>query len=409
MPERRSTDVAVLGGGAAGLFCAAIAARRGRRVLVLERNERPGKKVLVSGGGRANFTNRRVGAENYVSANPHFARSALARFGPEDFLALVEAHRIPWHERRHGQLFCDESAKRITGLLLDECARGGAEILLDCEVRAVEPVAGSAAAAVPPGARFRVSTSRGEVFAASVAVATGGLSWPRLGVTDLGYRVARRFGLPLVPVRPGLVPLLWNRPDRARFGPLAGIAVPGRVATGRVAFEEAVLFTHSGLSGPAILQVSNHWRLGEPVTIDFAPGRDVEAELRALKAAGERGQVRSALLSMGPEGLPRRLVDALLPASVPDRPLAQLPERDLAAAAASLSAFRFVPAADAGWDKAEVTLGGVDTRALDSRTCAARDVPGLYFVGEVVDVTGWLGGFNFQWAWASAHAAGEAC
>ena len=397
MPDR--PDVIVLGGGAAGLMCAATAGARGRRVLVLERNPRVGLKILVSGGGRANFTNRDVSALNYVSDNPDFARSALARFTPEDFLARIHAHGIAYHERRHGQLFCDESAKLLLRLLLSECEAAGVAVRAGAEVSTVE-------ALHPPrdGARFALRAGSETLACESLVVATGGLSWPRLGVTDFGHRLARQFGLRIVPLRPGLVPLLWSRPDAQRFAPLAGIAVPARVRCGGADFEEALLFTHGGLSGPVILQASNYWRLGGALEIDLLPGLDLRAELVARRAAGARPSLRAALA----ERLPRRLVDALLP-DAPERPLAQLSDRDLDAAVATVQRWRVVPATDAGWDKAEVTLGGVDTRDLSSRTLEARGVPGLHFIGEVVDVTGWLGGFNFQWAWASGHAAGEAC
>ena len=400
MPDAQRLDVLVLGGGAAGLMAAATAAARGRRTLVLERNTRLGLKILVSGGGRANFSNRSVSAANYVSDNPDFARSALARFTPEDFLALIHAHGVPYHERKHGQLFCDDSARSLLRLLLAECEAAGAVVRAGVELSGVERLD-------PPrdGARFRVHSGADTWDAAALIVATGGLSWPRLGVSDLGHRLAKQFGLRVVPPRPGLVPLLWNRPDARRFGELAGIAVPARVRCGPAQFEEALLFTHGGLSGPAILQASNYWRLGAELEVDLLPGADLAADLAARRAAGEKQALRTVLA----ERLPRRLLDALLDGADTDRPLAQCADAQLAAAAAALQRWRIRPAADAGWDKAEVTLGGVDTRDLSSRTLEARTAPGLYFVGEVVDVTGWLGGFNFQWAWASGRAAGEAC
>ncbi len=401
----QDVDVVVLGGGAAGLFCARAAGQRGRRVLVLEANERVGKKILVSGGGRANFTNRSVGAEHYVSHNVHFARSALARFTPEQFIELVEAHGIPYHERRHGQLFCDESAKRITAMLLAECAAAGVEIATSCPVAADDIEALSAGTHGPW--RFGLHTPRGNVRATSLVVATGGLSWPRLGITDIGYRIAQRFDLGLVPTRPGLVPLSWDAAGRERFGALSGIAVPARVTCGRAQFEEAVLFTHTGLSGPAVLQVSNHWQPGDTISIDWLPDEELHAAWPAAKFGGERRTPRRLLA----EHLPRRFVEALLATDGDgldgDRPLAQCAGRALTRLADRVHAFPFQPAAAAGWDKAEVTLGGVDTRELSSRTLEARRVPGLHFIGEVVDVTGWLGGFNFQWAWASGHAAGQ--
>jgi predicted Rossmann fold flavoprotein len=397
-----SWDVVVLGGGAAGLFCAAVAGARGRRVLVLERNERIGKKVLISGGGRANFTNRRVTADNFVSQNPDFARSALARYTPDDFLALVECHRIPWVERKHGQLFCRDSAKAITEMLLEECHRARVEIRTGCRVADVARLAAEAADAAP---RFGVRLEGGEALACrSLVVATGGLSYERLGASDLGYRIARQHGLAIVPPRPGLVPLLWTRAERPRWDELAGVATPARVECGGARFEEALLFTHGGLSGPAILQISNYWRLGESVRIDLVPGADLRDELLQRKARGDTVNAAAVLA----ERLPRRLAERLVPAPLAVRPLAQCAAADLAALAEAVQRFRFQPAEDAGYDKAEVTLGGVDTAELSSRTLEARRAPGLYFIGEVVDVTGWLGGYNFQWAWASAHAAGEA-
>jgi len=400
-------DVVVLGGGAAGLFCAGIAAGRGRRVLVLERNARVGLKVLISGGGRANFTNRRVTAENFVSHNPDFARSALARYTPDDFLALVERHRIPWVERKHGQLFCRDSAKDLTEMLLAECrqAQAPVEIHTGCSVAAVERAGGAGGAGgAADGPRFRVAVAGDAVDCRSLVVATGGLSYARLGASDLGYRLARQLGLAIVPPRPGLVPLLWTRAERPRWDELAGVATPARVECGSARFDEALLFTHGGLSGPAILQISNYWRLGESVRLDLAPGADLRAEFLARKAAGDRASAVTALA----ERLPRRLAERLVPEPLAARPLAQCAERDLLALAEGVQRFRFQPAEDAGYDKAEVTLGGVDTDELSSRTMESRRVPGLFFIGEVVDVTGWLGGYNFQWAWASAHAAGEA-
>jgi predicted Rossmann fold flavoprotein len=396
-------DVVVLGGGAAGLWCAAAAGRRGRRVMVLEHNERVGKKILISGGGRANFTNRRVGAEHFVSANPHFARSALARCPPESVIALVEQHRIPYHERKHGQLFCDDSAKRITAMLLAECEAVGVEIRTGCRVDSVRALEADA----PGGSgrvRYAVDTATDEVVCRSLVVATGGLSYAQLGASDLGYRIARQFGLAIVAPRPGLVPLQWSRAERPRWAELAGVAVPARVTCGSASFEEATLFTHAGLSGPAILQISNHWRLGQPVRIDWLPHEDLRDDLRARKAAGDRTRLLNALS----ERLPKRLAERLVHAPTAARPLSQCADADLDATAAAVHGFSFRPAEDAGWTKAEVTLGGVDTAGLSSRTLEARTAPGLHFIGEVVDVTGWLGGFNFQWAWASAQAAGEA-
>jgi len=306
---------------------------------------------------------------------------------------------VPYHERKHGQLFCDDSAKSLLRLLLAECEAAGVDVRAGVQVTGVERLQPAS------GAGFVVRAGAQSWSVESLVVATGGLSWPRLGVSDFGHRLARQFGLRVVPPRPGLVPLLWSRPDARRFAELAGIAVPARVRCGPADFEEALLFTHGGLSGPAILQASNYWRLGGELLVDLLPGVDLQSELAARRAGGERLALRTALA----ERLPRRLVDALLDGAAMDRPLAQCADKDLSHAADALQRWRVRPAADAGWDKAEVTLGGVDTRDLSSRSLQAREVPGLYFVGEVVDVTGWLGGFNFQWAWASGRAAGEAC
>jgi predicted Rossmann fold flavoprotein len=405
-------DAIVLGGGAAGLYCAAVAGARARKILIVEHNPRVGMKVLISGGGRANFTNRVVTADNFVSRNAHFARSALARCTPESIVALLERHGVPWVERKHGQLFCRDSAKALTELLLAECRSARVEIRTGCRVTDVEQVKGAASGASAPsgatgspdGARFSM-TAGGEALACrSLVVATGGLSYPRLGASDFGYRLARQFGLAIVPPRPGLVPLEWTRADRPRWEDLAGLAAPARVTCGGASFEEALLFTHGGLSGPAILQISNYWRLGETVRIDLLPGVDLRAELPQRKTRGDSTTPLAALA----ERLPRRLAERLVPAPLAVRPLAQCAERDLLALAEAVQRFRFQPAEDAGYGKAEVTLGGVDTDELSSRTLESRKVPGLYWIGEVVDVTGWLGGYNFQWAWASAKAAGEA-
>ena len=381
-------DAIVLGGGAAGLFCAMIAAQRGRRILVIDHADKLGKKIIISGGGRCNFTNRSVSAANYLSANPHFARSALARFTPQDFLALVEARGIAYEERRHGQLFCQGSAKEILALLVDGCREAGVTFALGCAVQEVTRAADG----------FSVSTSRGVFTAPKLVLATGGLSVPTTGATDLGYRVAQRFGLALVPLRPGLTPLLING-----TADLSGIAVDAVAEVGVARFQENVLFTHTGLSGPAILQVSSYWQQGQAVDIDLLPGRDCAAELAAASA------VRATALNHLSLSLPRRLVEyriGHLPAA--QRPVVQLTRDERIALAEALQRWQVVPQASDGYRKAEVTVGGIDTDGLSSKTMEARAVPGLYAIGEVVDVTGWLGGYNFQWAWASGHAAGEA-
>jgi hypothetical protein len=415
-----SHDVIVLGAGAAGLFCAARAGRRGRRVVVLERNREPGRKILISGGGRCNFTNLHCGPGHFLSGNPHFARSALARYTPADFVALVERAGIPYHEKTLGQLFCDGSARQIVDLLLDECCAGGVEIVPNCDVQAVSARQGagidSGDADVRRGVEssshrgsdrarsgFSVISSRGRFEAPALVVATGGLSIPKIGATDLGYRLARQFRVPIVPTRPALVPLLFGESDLRRWRDLAGVAADCEASAGGMRFRERLLFTHRGLSGPAILQVSSCWRPGEAVAIDLLPGVDISMELVQARAAGSAGAPKAVVA----RHLPNRLADRWFQ---PDGEgvLAATGNERIAAIAAALHHWTVTPAGTGGYAKAEVTAGGVDTRALSSKTMEARDVSGLYFIGEVVDVTGHLGGFNFQWAWASGAAAGDA-
>ena len=388
-----SFDLIVLGGGAAGLFCAARAGRRGRRVVVLERNREVGRKILISGGGRCNFTNIHCRPEHFLSANPHFARSALARYTPADFIALVERHGVAWHEKTLGQLFCDGSARQIVDLLLAECRDGGVRIEVDCDVTAVPP-------ARPP---FVVETSRGRFEAPSLVVATGGLSIPKIGATDLGYRIAAQCDVPVVPPRPALVPLLFDEAGRRRWSELAGIAADCVASASGASFREQLLFTHRGLSGPAILQASSYWHDGGTVEIDLLPEVDILAELTSRRAAGETAAPKTIVA----RHLPNRLADRWFVDDV-GGVLATTSNERLAAIADRLHRWSVVPSGTEGYTKAEVTAGGVDTRALSSKTLEAREVPGLYFIGEVVDVTGHLGGFNFQWAWASAAAAADA-
>jgi predicted Rossmann fold flavoprotein len=379
-------DVIVLGAGAAGLFCAATSGGRGRRVLVLEHNDRVGKKITISGGGRCNFTNLHASPDNYLSSNRDFCRSALARYTPADFLALVESRGIAWHEKKLGQLFCNTRSREIIDLLLAECAR--ARVVVRCGVR-VEEVSG-------PGP-FRVRTTAGEFTAATLVVATGGLSFAKLGASDLGYRLARQFGLRLTDLRPGLVPLTFGQHDRAAFGPLSGVSLPVRVRHGGAVFDEALLFTHRGFSGPAILQISNYWREGERLAFDLLP------DGAEFLVAG-RGPALAQLSAVWP----KRFAEAWCSRHTPDKPVAQWTAREREEVKSLLHRWPVDFTGTEGYPKAEVTLGGVDTRDLSSKTMEARDVPGLFFIGEVVDVTGWLGGYNFQWAWASASAAGQA-
>ncbi len=388
-----SFDAIVLGAGAAGLFCAAMAGRRGRRVLVLEHGAVAGAKILISGGGRCNFTNLHVAAENFISGNPHFAKSALSGFTPADFIALVEAAGIAYHEKRLGQLFCDGSARQIVALLLEMCAAHGVEIRL-----------GAAIAEVTKPARFVVHSTGGVDEAAALVVATGGLSIPKLGATGFGHELARQFGLRVVPPRPGLVPLVFGAEARGWMEGLAGVSFETVARAGKASFREAALFTHRGLSGPAVLQVSSYIEPGAALTLDLLPDVALADWLIARKAA--RG--RAALKTILAELLPARLVAHLAPADLAERALGDIAHKRLVELAARLSRLVLHPAGDEGFAKAEVTVGGVDTRDLRSNDLHARDVPGLFMIGEVVDVTGWLGGYNFQWAWASGYAAAQA-
>ena len=388
----RAYDAIVLGAGAAGMFCAALAGQRGRRVLLVDHNAEPGRKILISGGGRCNFTNLGTAPDRFLSANPHFAKSALSRFGPQDFLALVERHRIAWHEKTLGQLFCDGSARQIVRLLLDECAAGGVDLVFGQAVTAVDHADG----------QFRVTVAGAKASAHSLVLATGGLSIPKLGATSFAYDLARRFGLKIVEPRPALVPLTLSG-EEALFSSLSGVSAEVVARAGKSSFREAALFTHRGLSGPAILQVSSYWRRGDPVTIDFLP--DLAAGwLRSAKRAEPRASLRRILA----RHLPDRLAETLAGQLGLAGELANLPDRALDAAEARLAGWRFMPNGSEGFAKAEVTIGGIATAGLSSQTMAAKRLPGLYAIGEAVDVTGWLGGYNFQWAWASAFAAAQA-
>jgi predicted Rossmann fold flavoprotein len=392
-------DAVVVGAGAAGLFCAGVAGQAGARVLLLDHAAKVAEKIRISGGGRCNFTNREAGPANFLSENPHFCRSALARYTPADFIALVQRHRIPFHEKHKGQLFCDDSSEEIIAMLLRECEAGGVQRRQPCAVKAVRRA----------GEHFELDTEAGPVRAARLVIATGGLSIPKIGATDFGYRIARQFGHRVVEPRPALVPLTFGADTWAPFAALAGVALPVAIETGagkaRGHFLEDLLFTHRGLSGPAVLQISSYWRTGQALRIDLCPGEDLAAALKQDKAISRRhlGNVLAA-------HLPQRLAEAWLAAAgLPgDRPLPEVRDRDLEQLADRLQHWALQPDGTEGWRKAEVTAGGVDTRELSSQTMESRLQPGLHFIGEVVDVTGWLGGYNFQWAWASAHACGRA-
>lgn len=382
-------DVIILGGGAAGLFCASVAAKRGRKVLVLERAEKVGKKILISGGGRCNFTNLHTRPDNYLSQNPNFAKSALARYTPQDFLALVKAYGIAFHEKKLGQLFCDGSAQQIVDLLLRECT--DVTIKTHCEVKGVTK-----------GDSLVVETNLGSFSAVSLVIATGGVSIPKMGATDFGYRVAQQFGLQLVAPKPALVPLTLYPPDLETLRELSGVSLEALVSLGKRSFRENILFTHRGLSGPAILQISSYWQPGQSINLNLLPDENAEALLRHEQASP------SSVATWLSQFLPQRFAKAWATLQAEAKPLRQHNAKELRRLAEKLHHWPLLPSGTEGFAKAEVTCGGVDTNELSSQTMEARRVPSLYFIGEVVDVTGHLGGYNFQWAWASANAAGQA-
>lgn len=387
------SDVIVIGAGAAGMMCAIRAGQRGRSVLVLDHAKTPGEKIRISGGGRCNFTNIHAGPKNFLSANPHFCKSALARFTPADFVAMVDRHKIAWHEKTLGQLFCDDSAKDIIHMLLDEMRSAGAEWQLRTEIIGIEKTDGG----------FRVSTSEGTYDCASLVIATGGKSIPKMGATGFAYRIAEQFGLAMTETRPGLVPLTLDPVLLEAIAPLSGIAAPAEIRHGKTAFREALLFTHRGLSGPAILQISSYWREGEGITVDIEPDVDLLQHLKRAKQTNGRQSAQTALAEI----LPKRLAQYLTEREGISGNMADLSDKALSRLADAAQNWTVKPSGSEGYRTAEVTLGGIDTSALDSKTMEAKAVPGLYFIGECVDVTGWLGGYNFQWAWASGFAAGE--
>ncbi|WP_426989802.1 NAD(P)/FAD-dependent oxidoreductase [Cupriavidus sp. 30B13] len=391
-------DVAVLGAGAAGMMCAAVAGQGGASVVLVDHATKLAEKIRISGGGRCNFTNLQAGPANYLSANPHFCRSALARYTPQDFLGLMRRHEIDWHEKHRGQLFCNDSAEQVIEMLRAECGAGNVAWRTGCSVEEVRR----------EGDDFLLATTQGTIRAGALVVATGGLSIPKIGATDLGYRIARQFGLGMVDTRPALVPLTFDGQGWAPFAPLAGVSMEVDIATGSGkaagAFREDLLWTHRGLSGPAVLQISSFWRPGTPIAIDLFDGADAGDWLLEHK-----GSSRKHLANLLAERLPARLADAWCAAAGLNgaQPLHDMPDKALRRLGAALNRWELVPSGTEGYRKAEVTLGGVDTRSLSSTSMMARAVPNLYFIGEVVDVTGWLGGYNFQWAWASGVAAGQ--
>ncbi len=387
-------DVLVVGAGAAGLMCAITAAQRGRIVQVIDHANKPGKKILMSGGGRCNFTNTGTTHANFISSNPHFCKSALARYTPGDFIDMVERHGIAYHEKELGQLFCDISSKQIVRMLLDECSAAGVQLRTDCEVTAIERGADG----------FRVQTAQGEFHSASLVVATGGLSIPSMGASGFGYELAKRFGHELLPTRAGLVPLTLSGKHQERFAELSGVALPVEARCNGRSFRNSMLITHRGVSGPAILQISSYWQPGDDLRLDLLPEHDALDWLRRMKRERGASELRTVLA----EVMPRRLALRLCEQWLKDKPMRQFDEPELKTAASLLSDFPLVASGTEGYRTAEVTLGGVDTRKVSSSTMESQLVPGLHFIGEVLDVTGWLGGYNFQWAWASGHAAGLA-
>jgi predicted Rossmann fold flavoprotein len=388
-------DALIIGGGAAGLMCAIVAGKRGRRVLVLEGSNKIGKKILMSGGGRCNFTNLNCTPENFHSANPRFCISALSRYSPMDFVELVEKHGIPYHEKTAGQLFCDHSSKDILNLLVDECEQADVVIQTHCAI-----------SAVTHNEQFDVQTNKGKFSSESLVIATGGLSIPRMGASDFGYRIARQFGLMIRETSAGLVPFTFSGGIHEMTGRLSGISLRAVIGTGNKSFTEDILFTHRGLSGPAALQSSSYWSPGTDIEINLLPGIDASVLLQNAKSAQPRARVRTVLSEKLPRALALELQGLIWP-DIADQPLTEISNDELQRIGRHLNGWRLRPSGTEGYRTAEVTLGGVDTDELSSKTMESKKQPGLYFIGEVVDITGHLGGFNFQWAWASAHAAGE--
>ena len=383
-------DVVVIGGGAAGLFCAIEAGRRGRKVLVVERNAQVGRKIIISGGGRCNFTNINTSPDNFVSRNPHFSKSALARYTPDDFVSLVKKHRIEFYEKKLGQLFCRESSRQIVEMLLSECGKAKVALRTGCSVSKIER-----------DETFHLETTAGPISCNSLVIATGGLSFPKVGATDFGYEVAKQFGLKLEPTRPALVPLIFDKAEAASHK-LAGVSVDSLVSAKGANFRENILFTHRGLSGPAILQISNYWNRSEPVSINLVPETDVAQLFERDRA------IRQTLSNYLSQFIPPRVAERFVPEAIAKTPVNELPQKERLGIAARLNDWQVTFRDTEGYDKAEVTAGGVSTDELSSQTMESRKVSGLFFIGEVVDVTGWLGGYNFQWAWASGHAAAQA-
>jgi predicted Rossmann fold flavoprotein len=387
-------DVVIIGAGAAGLFCAIEAGKRGRKVVVIEHANKPGKKILMSGGGRCNFTNYHIHPDCYLSHNPHFCKSALKRYTQWDFIELVNKHKISFHEKTLGQLFCDEKSKAILNMLLTECADAGVEIHLETEITSIKKL---------DDATFKLSSTRGEIVCESLVVACGGLSIPTMGASPFGYKIAEQFGIKVWPTRAGLVPLTLHQHDKDRLEVLSGVSFDSLVSYEKINFRENTLFTHRGLSGPAILQISSYCQAGDTVNINMLPELDLASELKQAKLHSPTKLLKNIFI----EYLPKRIIEIMLPHQIADTKIAEISNKDLENVAASINDWQVKPNGTEGYRTAEVTLGGVDCNALSSTTMQAHDVPGLYFIGEVVDVSGWLGGYNFQWAWSSAWAAGQ--
>ena len=387
------TDVIIIGAGASGLMCAIEAGKRGRQVMILDHANKAGKKILMSGGGRCNFTNYSIGPDNFISNNPHFCKSALSRYTQWDFLALMARYRIPFHERDHGQLFCNDSAKDILNMLLQECANVGVVLQLNTHIDSIEQRTN----------RFHLKTDHGDFVGQSLVVATGGLSIPKMGATPLGYKIAQQFGINVLPTRAGLVPFTLQPEDKERFSPLSGIALPCSVSNNQQSFSENLLFTHRGLSGPAVLQISSYWRAGEALEINLLPQLNLKTELKSKRLQ----KLKNALKTILDNDLPKRLISCLLPEELLNIALPDLSDRQIEQVADQLHNWTIKPNGTEGYRTAEVTVGGIDCDELSSKTMECKKVPGLYFIGEVVDVTGWLGGYNFQWAWSSAWCAGQ--
>jgi len=390
----KNVDVLIIGASASGLMCAIEAGKRNRRVLVIDHAERAGKKIIMSGGGRCNFTNLDVSAENYLSENPHFAKSALSRYTQWDFIDMVSRYNISYHERSHGQLFCDDSAKDILAMLMSECEKNSVKVLLNTTIEHLDQVADNT---------YLVSTGRGKMSCRSLVIATGGLSFPKIGATPFGYKIAEQFEINVIPTRAGLVPFTLQPEDKKRFSPLSGIALESVVSNSSSSFRENILFTHRGLSGPAILQVSSYWRAGEELSIDLLPDRNLLEVLTQEYKSRTKQKLKNTLAQL----LPKRVIETLIKPMILDCIVADLSQKQIQHVADSIHHWKIRPNGTEGYRTAEVTIGGIDCNEISSKTLEAKRVKGLYFVGEVLDVTGWLGGYNFQWAWSSGWCAGQ--